>query len=125
MWRALLHLAANRPGLLAAHAAAYVDLVGAQGALVSADWRRRLILDVAALAALMAATVLAGIALLLWAALPDLRWPAGLVLVPLLPLAAAGACAWIARRPGSPATFDPVLQQLRSDLQVLQEVAAP
>jgi uncharacterized membrane protein YqjE len=125
MWHALLHLAAKRPALLAAHAAAYVDLVGAQGALVSSSWLRRLCLDIAAFVALLAAIVLAGVALLLWAALPDLRWPAGLVVVPLLPLGAAVACAWISRRPGAPATFEPVLQQLKADLQVLQAVATP
>ena len=125
MWRALLHLATERPGLLAGHAAAYLDLMGAQGALVSSSWRRRLFLDIAALASLMCALLLVGVALLLWAALPDLRWPAGLVLVPVLPLLVATACAWLARRAGAPATFDPVLQQLRSDLRVVQQMTAP
>lgn len=125
MWHALLNLAARQPQLLSAHAEAYVELLGAQCSLVSASWTRRCLLDAAALAALAVATVLAGVATLLWAALPELRLPWALLGLPLLPLGVALACAWVAHRGAPLVTFDPVLQQLRADLLMLREADTP
>lgn len=123
MWQALLNLAASRPQLLAGHAEAYAELVGVQLGEVSASWRRRLLLDAAALCALCAAAVLGGMSVLLWAALPTVSLPGLLIGVPLLPLAAAIVCVAASRRAGALATFEPVLRQLRADLEMLRETA--
>jgi len=119
MWHALLHLAANRPRLLAAHASAYTELVGAESARVSASWRRRLLFDAAALLAAGVAVMLAGVAILLWAALPTLHLPWLAAAVPLVPLVLAAVCVGCGRR--EVATFEPVWQQLRADLAMLAE----
>ena len=119
MWHALLHLAANRPRLLAAHASAYTELVGAESARVSASWRRRLLFDAAALMAAGVALMLAGVAALLWAALPSLHLPWMAMGVPLLPLLLAAVCIGLGRR--EVASFEPVWQQLRADLAMLAE----
>lgn len=119
MWQTLLHLAVNRPRLLAAHASAYTDLVGAETARVSASWRRRLLFDAAALLAAGVALMLAGVAALLWATLPSLHLPWIAAAVPLLPLLLSAVCVACGRR--DMATFEPVWQQLRADLAMLAE----
>jgi len=70
--------------------------------------------------------MLAGVALMLWAVNPTLVWPAGwpLVAVPLVPIAAALACAIAAQSASERAAFDDLRIQVKADMAMLREAAA-
>jgi len=87
----LFRLAAARPQLLAEHAAAYTELLAEEVSATAGLVKRRLMLQAVALAGAAVGAVLAGVALMLWAALPadSLRAPWFLVLTPALPWAIA------------------------------------
>ena len=87
----LFRLAAARPQLLAEHVAAYTELLAEELTSTAGLVKRRLMLQAVALAGAAVGTVLAGMALMLWAALPadSLRAPWFLVLTPALPWAIA------------------------------------
>jgi hypothetical protein len=122
----LMQLLALRPPWLAEHLAAYAELAAAECAEAAAAGRRRLALGLLTLGAVGVAATLAGVALMLWAALPTLPAQTAWLLLatPALPLAVALAGA-VALRPGSPGGHFVVLrQQLQADLALLREAAA-
>ncbi len=122
----LLHLIATQPQLLADHAEAYADLIGDEIGSASAQWKRRVALNALALCLGGAGVVLAGVALMLWGAIPPESMPApwALVAAPALPLMAAIGC-WVAGRSApAAATFDNVRRQMRADVAMLREVSA-
>ena len=123
----LLHLVASRPELLVEHAQGYVDLASAEVSAVSARWKRGALLSAAALCCLVAALVLVGVALMLWAAIPSVQMPAPwlLVVVPLPPLALALWCLLAARAPAAGGAFEQLRRQLNADMALLREVGAP
>jgi hypothetical protein len=125
MLQALLHLVATQPRWLAGHAEAYVDLVTAEFGSASSDWKRRAIFGALALCGLGVGTVLAGVALMLWAILPSAQIlaPWALVAAPALPLAGALICGLIARRDGADPNFACMRQQIKADLVLLREVS--
>ena len=122
----LFALVANRPHLLVDHAEAYSALLVAEVGRVSAEWKRRALLNAAALAGLTVATVLAGVAVMLWSALPQISTPAAwaLVAVPLAPALAALYCAVTGRESSQRQAFDSLREQVQADLTMLREVAA-
>ncbi len=122
----LFHLIASRPQLLADHAEAYAALVAVEIDQVSARWTRTTLLHALALCGLSVALALAGVALMLWAALPALPAQAAwaLIVVPLLPLAAAAGCLVAAQRSGPHDAFADLRQQVKADIAMLREVAA-
>ena len=122
----LLNLIATRPQLLAEHAQAYAELVAAGLPRAAATCKRQALLTAGAVASLLAAVVLAGVALMLWATLPALAMPAPwlLVVVPLLPALAGIACAMVARAPAEPNLLGELQRQVNADLSMLRDVAA-
>jgi uncharacterized membrane protein YqjE len=122
----LLKLLATRPQLLAEHARGYAELTAAELARAAPLWKRQALLSALALFGLLAALLLAGVALMLWAALPaqPMQAPWLLVAVPLLPLAAAIACLAALRARKKRDTFGNLRQQLNADLAMLREVGA-
>jgi protein-S-isoprenylcysteine O-methyltransferase Ste14 len=123
----LLNLIATRPQLLADHAQAYAELMADELPRAASAWKRQALLNALALLGLLAALVLAGVALMLWAALPALSMPAPwlLVVVPLLPLAAAGACLIAAQARARRRGRSELQQQLSADLAMLRQAAGP
>ena len=123
----LFHLIAKRPQLLADHAEAYAGLVAAEIPRVSNAWKRKAILSAVALVGLLVGMTLAGVALMLWAVNPNLIWPAGwpLVAVPLVPIAAALVCVIAAQSASERAAFDDLRIQVKADIAMLREAAAP
>ena len=94
LWR----LAVERPHLLLGHVAGYGQLVQQDGSRSLQQVVRRLLALALAFGGFTAATVLAGVALLL---APDLSAPWWLLLgVPLLPAAVALVALWTVRRQG-------------------------
>ena len=67
----VLKLLAAQPQLALDHVGVYVDWLGSEMSRVSVRWRMRLILSAVAIASVGVAVVLAGVALMLAAALPS------------------------------------------------------
>jgi hypothetical protein len=121
----LLRLIATQPQLLADHAESYADLVGEELGKTTAVWKRRVLLNAAALCLIGVAAVLAGVALMLWAALPaaSLHAPWALMAAPALPALAALWCGYEGQRE-TDAVFKDLKQQIATDLVMLREVSA-
>ena len=134
MLRALLRLISTQPTLLADHVQAYAELAADEFGQVRAAWQRRLLLQAVCLCSLAVSAVLAGVALMLWAVIPEARVQAlwALVLAPLLPLLLALCCGWLAqsavakpgRNGGKSGAFPRVREQLAADRAMLSEAAA-
>ncbi len=122
----LLRLVASQPQLLVDHAEAYAELVTVEIGAASAGWTRRVAFYAVGLCGLGVAAVLAGVACMLWAALPVPGMPApwALLVVPLLPLAAALGCLGLARTRGQGAAFGALRRQVQADLAMLREAGA-
>lgn len=124
--RLLLRLTTH-PGLFADHLGAYAELAATEADALGRRWRRR---GAWALGALLGGTLavgLAGVAVLLVAALPvqPMRAPWALWLVPLAFAGVAAICAWGARATAADAAAFPQLRrQLDADAQLLREVDA-
>jgi hypothetical protein len=119
----LLHLVANQPQLLADHAQAYAELAVVQAARLSADWKRRVLLAALTLCGLVVASVLAGVALMLWSVMPAIQPSWILIATPAVPAGLAACCLVALRRQR---TDDPALdlwQQIKADMQVLRTAA--
>jgi hypothetical protein len=123
----VFRLVASQPLLLAEHAAAYASLLGEELALGSAALKRRLALHLAGAACLVVAAVLLGVALLLWAALPEasLRLPWLFVLTPVLPAAVGLWALWLARDRDAVALFARLRLQLAEDAALLRLPETP
>ena len=127
MLHPLLHLIATKPQLLADHAQAYAELAVVEVGEFSAAWRRRAVFLAVAGFCMMLAVVLAGVAIMLWSALPaaQMQAPWALLIVPLA-LAAIGAICLMAGRSQSQASaFATLREQLKADLLMLRQVVAP
>jgi hypothetical protein len=121
----LLHLLITEPGLMGEHAQGYAGLLASEVAEIQQAGQRRLMWSAATAACATIGLVLAGVALMLWAALPDLATSAqwALLLTPCVPLVAALACLQVLRAP-TPAAFARIKQQIQADLHMLSEFQA-
>jgi hypothetical protein len=114
----LFHLIATRPQLLTEHAEAYAELVSVEAPRISAAFKRSAWLLALALGSLGAGVVLAGVAVMLWAAAPEAH-----VAVPPLPRRAGLLCVLAARRGREREAFDNLRQQVMADIAMLRETA--
>jgi uncharacterized membrane protein YqjE len=123
----LLHLLMTRPELLGEHAQAYAELVGSEINDLATATRQGVLWSAAALCCAAATLVLAGMALMLALALPQTRSdaPWALLLTPCLPLLGALACVLRLRATQRAPAFAKLREQLRADLELLQEVTSP
>ena len=123
----LLRVLASEPDALVEHAAAYADLASDELQELQAHWVRRLLwLAVAAVAGL-AALLLGGVALMLWAALPAIDTGRAWLLwtVPLVPGLVAVFGVLAARRIDERPAFGNLRAQLREDMALVREGLAP
>jgi hypothetical protein len=121
----LFRLLTTRPQLLAEHVSAYTDLLAEELTSTAGLLKRRMALQLVALAAAAVGAVLAGTAVLLWAALPvdSMRLPWLLVLTPALPWALA---LWASTMSGTVATGDLLVtfrRQLADDAAMLRSAS--
>jgi hypothetical protein len=125
----LLHLVVREPQLLVDHAAGYAEVAMVEAARAAAQWERRVAWQLAAGTALVVAVMLAGVGLMLWAALPpgSIARPGLVAAIPLLPLLLAVAAGFRARRAGALPNFERLRRQAASDLMLLRDasVGAP
>lgn len=118
MLHPLFHLIATQPQLLGDHAQAYGELIGTELATQAAALKRRTLLGALALCLLGVATVLAGVALMLWVTLvpaPPQATLWVLALVPGIPALLALVCGLLARAPSN--ATDPAFAELRRQVQ--------
>ena len=123
----LFRLVTARPQLLAEHVSAYTDLLAEELTATASLVQRRLALQTVALAGVAVGTVLGGVALMLWAALPEgsLRLPWLLLFTPAVPLAIA---AWAWALSGAVHTGDLLVtlrRQLAADTAMLRQAGEP
>lgn len=123
----VFRLAAAQPQLLAEHAGAYAGLLSEALVVSSARLQRRLAFQVAGAACLVVAAVLAGVAVLFWAALPDAvaRSVWAFVLAPLVPAVLGIAAVWAGQNRQRGASFATLRLQLDEDLALLRRTGAP
>lgn len=124
MMHPLLRLIATQPQLLLDHAEAYADLLAEEIGHVSSSWKLRTVLYAAAFCCVVVATVLVGVALMLWAVVPfsEMHAPWALVAAPLLPIAGAIWCMVAASRETNQG-FDNLRKQVKADMGMLREVS--
>lgn len=125
MFHPLLHLITTNPQLLGEHAEAYAELVRLEIDKTTASWKSRVALYAMSLILFMVGAIFAGVALMLWAAIPTaatMHVPALLIVVPLVPLLAGGWFVFRARAELKYPAFDVLKQQLSADLAMLREV---
>lgn len=123
----LIQLLFTQPDLLTEHARAYVDLVSSEIAEASAAQTHKTLWSAALLCCLGVTAVLAGLALMLHAVLPQSSLYATCILfaTPVLPLIAAMACFWILRAKGNGPAFAKVKEQIQADMHMLREMRTP
>ena len=115
MLHPVFRLAAAQPQLLAEHAAAYAGLLADELSVSGAHIKRRLALQVA------------GVAVLLWASLPEqvIRLPWLLWATPLAPGVLGLLVLWSASRHPQPEAFAALRLQLAEDAALLRGPVAP
>jgi hypothetical protein len=123
----VFRLAASQPLLLAEHAAAYAGLVSEELVARSDRFKKRLALQLAGVAGLVVAAVLAGVALMLWASLPQagFRAPWLLVAAPALPGVLGVWALWRAQERESSEPFANLRLQLAQDAALLRAASPP
>ncbi len=119
----LFHLIATRPQLLLEHVESYAELVGAEMGIVTTSWKRSIILYAVALCLLVVGVALAGVALMLWAVLPEemMSAPWVLIAVPVPLLVIAVICLLYARTSTEARAFDNLRRQVSEDMALLRE----
>jgi hypothetical protein len=118
MLHPLFHLIATQPQLLGDHAQAYGELISTELATQVAALKRRALYGALALCFMGVAIMLAGVALMLWAALVPAPAQATvwvLILVPAIPTVLALVCYGLARTRS--AADDPAFAELRRQVQ--------
>jgi hypothetical protein len=123
----LFRLAAARPLLLVDHAGAYASLSAEALGIATARFKRGLIWQLAGLAGLVVAAVLAGVAVLLWAVVPQGSMPmAGLLwLVPAVPALLGLWALWLGQDQRVGAAFATLRVQLQEDATLLRSAFKP
>jgi uncharacterized membrane protein YqjE len=127
MLHPVFRLAAAQPQLLAEHAAGYAELLVEEITFSGQHLKQRLALQMVGLVCLGIALVLAGVALLLWAALPaqTLRLPWLLIATPLAPALPGVLALWRASTLRVPPAFTALRAQLAADAELLRGSETP
>ena len=123
----LLTLLATQPQLVIEHAQAYAGLFHEEFGQSLVAWQRRTVLQAAALCCLSVAAILGAMAAMFWAATPLLPPHAPWIfwVLPLIPLAIATACAWMAWRQKPTDAFKSIGRQIGADIIMLRAASAP
>ncbi|MFN7121484.1 MAG: hypothetical protein ACK4NM_05560 [Hydrogenophaga sp.] len=127
MLHPVFRLAASQPQLLAEHAAGYAGLLAEEVASSGAHIKRRITLQIVGLLSLMVASILGGVAVLLWASLPpaSLQQPWLLWFTPLIPAALGIFAIVMAKNHEAPPAFATLREQFAQDASLLRRTTAP
>lgn len=120
----LLSKLVTQPELFVEHADSFGELASIEVRDAVRSLRSRVVLFVLAGACAIGALGLAGMAILLAAAIPvaEMSAPALLIIVPLVALAAAVACAWFAWRAPARPFFAHLREQWEADRKILRDL---
>jgi Na+/melibiose symporter-like transporter len=123
----LFRLIVSDPQLLAEHVEAYSELVAEEVGAVTSQWTKRAVLHAISLVGALVATVLIGVAVMLWAAVPtdNMNAPWALIVVPGVPLVLAVWAHFAAKAPMAEHGFKAIREQLAADAAMLRSVTAP
>jgi len=123
----VFRLAAAQPQLLAEHGAAYASLLSEAVTESGARLQRRVTFLAVGAAFLLVAAVLAGVAVLLWAAWPEAAmrnaWP--FALTPLVPAVLGAVCLWLAQGRQLSEPFAILRVQMAEDVALLRRTGTP
>jgi uncharacterized membrane protein YqjE len=127
MLHPVFRLAAAQPQLLAEHAAGYAELLAEEIALSGTHFKQRIALQMMGMVCLAIALILGGVALIVWAALPEqsLRLPWVLIATPFTPAVLGGLALWRANSLCAPPAFTALRAQLAADAELLRGSEAP
>lgn len=123
MFHPLIRLLASKPHLVAHHLGGYVALASAQAEEAARSLQGRLLWSAGAVAGLCGGALLAGVSLLLMAAVPLAGMPAPwlLLVAPGVPLL-AGALCWVqAHRQPLAWSLAPMREQFAADVALIAE----
>lgn len=122
----LFRLIVSDPQLLAEHVEAYSELVAEEVGAVTAQWKKRAMLQAVSLACMFLTVVLAGVGVMLWAVVPveNMNSPWALVAAPCIPLVLALWSHLAARAPAAEHGFKAIREQLAADAAMLRSVTA-
>ena len=121
----LFRLLVSEPQMLADHVEAYAELVSEEVGAVAARMKRRMLLQAVSLVGIGLGLFFGVIALMLWAAVPELRAPWVLIAVPVVPLLVGIGCRFGANKPPEETHGMKVIrEQMAADAAMLRSVGA-
>jgi FtsH-binding integral membrane protein len=122
----LFRLLVSEPQLLADHVEAYSELVAAEVGAVTTQLKRRAVLHGLSVGLLVVGTFFAGIAVMLWAAIPTdtMNHPWALWATPAIPLVMAVWAHFAAKAPVAEHGTQTIREQLAADAAMLRSVSA-
>jgi hypothetical protein len=122
----LLRLIATQPKLIASHVESYARMLSEEISATSQGLQRRAILGVCALVFLVVAIIFAGVGLMLWGSLVELRAEARWILwvVPGAPLVLSLLFFILLRSDSKQLPLSKVKTQFKADLAMLHETGA-
>jgi uncharacterized membrane protein YqjE len=122
----LLRLIATQPNLIVKHMESYARMFGAEVSSSTAAIKRRVFVGGAALLFLLLGFIFAGVALILWAGLPQVRSETSwlLLAVPGLPLALSILFFVLLKSDSRPVAMNKLKAQVKADVALLHETGA-
>jgi hypothetical protein len=127
MTHPLVYLLAQRPQMLAVHAQAYADLLRLDAGLALQQARKRAVLYITALCMATVATMLTGVAAMLWKTLPaaPMDWPPVMVVTPSVAWILALLLWWAARSVSVTPALTEFKRQISADVALFRELSVP
>ena len=115
----------DRPAVITDHVESYASLAALELSGAVTQFRVRALKTAIALSCAAVASVLAGVAVMLWAVMPSdqLHAPWVLWLAPGLPAAVAAWSGWSAQAINDTPAFTALRDQVRADIDMLREVS--
>jgi uncharacterized membrane protein YqjE len=122
----LLRLIATQPNLIVKHMESYARMFGDEVSSSKAAIKRRIFIGGAALLFLVLGFIFAGVGLMLWAGLPQVRSETGWVLlaVPGVPLALSALLFVLLKSDSRPVALIKLKAQVKADVALLHETGA-
>lgn len=119
----LLRLIATQPNLIVKHMESYARMFGAEVSSSTAAIKRRVFVGGAALLLFLLGLIFAGVALILWAGLPQVRSETSwlLLAVPGLPLALSVLFFMLLKSDSRPVALNKLKAQVKADVALLHE----
>jgi hypothetical protein len=122
----LLRLIATQPNLIVKHIESYARMLGDEVSLSTAALKRRVFVGGAAIIFLLLGLIFAGIGLMLWASLPQLRTDTSwlLLAVPGVALGLSTLFFVLLKSDSRPVALTKIKAQVQADVALLHETGA-